>query len=139
MLDLSCLCDTMLLYPYSKGISVTLLNFYRLLFFCALLLISGLALVPLEQALVSTGWDKSNHVLAFAVLLLLLDSAYPSLPMLQGKLLLLLVYGLAIEVAQHFIPYREFSLFDVLADIVGLLVYLLIKPWLIRCRALLVD
>jgi VanZ family protein len=77
----------------------------------------------------TTGWDKLNHILAFFVLLGLLDNAYPALRWLN-KLFLLLVYGVVIECWQGLLPAREFSLLDVVADGVGLLLYWAIRPLL---------
>ena len=49
----------------------------RVVFFCCLLAVTTLALVPQEHATVSTGWDKANHLLAFFVLLWSLDFSWP--------------------------------------------------------------
>lgn len=109
------------------------------MFFLALAVISYLALAPLDAVSLSTGWDKLNHLLAFAVLLLLLDWAYPVMSVWPSKLLMLFTYGFLIEFAQAFIPYREFSLLDVAADCLGLVVYLLLRPVLLRYRVSVVG
>jgi VanZ family protein len=103
----------------------------RLLFCIALLSISFLALAPLDDIPVSTGWDKLNHLLAFAVLLMLIDWGYPEKPLWQFKILALMCYGFLIEFIQAFIPYREFSLLDIGADMLGLGIYLLVRPRLL--------
>ncbi len=103
----------------------------RWLFYLALIAITILALVPQQQAVVTTGWDKSNHVLAFWVLLLLMDNAYPPLNLWVRKVLPLLAYGLLIECLQGFSPGRHFSLMDVVADFVGLIAYILLRPFLL--------
>ena len=55
-----------------------------------------LSLMPVVPHMPSTGWDKSNHMLAFAVLAVLGLWAYPGR---MGVLLLgLLAYGGLIEV-----------------------------------------
>ena len=100
----------------------------RFLFFIALLSISYLALGPIDDSPVTTGWDKLNHLLAFAVLLMLLDWGYPRMPLWQFKVPALLFYACLIECIQAFIPYREFSLLDIVADMLGLGVYLLLRP-----------
>lgn len=108
---------------------MTLTNRYRLMFYITLVAVTLLALVPQEQAVVTTGWDKSNHLLAFFVLLLLLDRSYLNLSLWRVKLPLLLFYGVWIELMQWFMPSRFFSGLDVLADSVGLLLYaVLIAP-----------
>jgi len=114
-----------------KETELPVLIFFRMGFFAALIVISVLALVPLEDTSLTTGWDKLNHVLAFAVLLFLLDSAYPSQRLWQLKIPVLLFYAFLIEVIQAFIPYREFSLLDIVADVVGLGLYLLLRSRLL--------
>ena len=100
----------------------------RFLFFIALVSISYLALAPLDDSPVTTGWDKLNHLLAFAVLVMLLDWGYPRMPLWQYKVPVLLLYACLIEFIQAFIPYREFSLLDIVADTLGMAVYLLLRP-----------
>ena len=68
----------------------------------------------------STGWDKNNHMLAFAVLAVLGLWGYPGRMVLL--LLGLLAYGGLIEVLQSFTPDRFAEWADLLADVVGLLV-----------------
>ena len=112
-----------------------LTNTYRLIFFITLVAVTLLALLPQQQAVLTTGWDKTNHLLAFFVLALLLDRSYLSGSIWRVKLPLLLAYGLWIEVMQWFMPDRFFSGFDVLADGFGLLIYaVLTNPlrWLIQ-------
>ena len=67
--------------------------------------------------------DKANHLLAFGALALLGDFAFPASKFGLKKFLWLLAYGVLIEFIQYFLPYREASLFDVLADTAGLAMY----------------
>ncbi len=110
--------------------SVSVDRLYRYLFWSALGVITFLALWPMQDTGVTTGWDKSNHVLAFLVLAWLLDGAWPRHLSLVWKLALLLGYGLAIEVVQGLLAYRELSLWDWFSDGLGLLAYGLLRPWL---------
>lgn len=66
--------------------------------------------------------DKINHFVAFFMLSLLFDAAYGSLPV-PGKGGILLFYGLAIELVQFFLPYRECSIVDWSVDIVAIAFY----------------
>lgn len=95
---------------------------YRLALAACLLAIAFLAFAPPSQA-PGTPFDKLNHVLAFAVLAWLADLAYPGSGRARSRWTLLLAYGLAIEVIQGFLPYREFSLADLAADAAGILCY----------------
>jgi VanZ family protein len=93
---------------------------WRGLLFVAMLVLLVLCLVPIPPQVPSTGWDKSNHALAFAVLAFLGNRAWPGrmVPMLLG----LLAYGGLIEVLQSFTPNRLAEWGDLLADGVGLLI-----------------
>ena len=102
----------------------------RCLFFVALLAISLLALLPQERAVISTGWDKTNHLLAFFVLLALLDNGYSFRRFWLRSVLPIFLYGILIECVQYFLPDRFFSLLDIIGDVVGLLLYTAIRPYL---------
>ena len=71
--------------------------------------------------LVESMWDKSNHFIAFFVLYILLSLAYPKLT-LAFKTVLLLAFGLQIELVQEFSGRSPFSSFDMLADSIGILI-----------------
>jgi VanZ family protein len=70
---------------------------------------------------VESMWDKANHFSAFFVLYILLSLSFKEMS-LFFKVVLLLGFGLQIEIVQYFIEGREFSLFDVLADSIGILI-----------------
>jgi len=67
--------------------------------------------------------DKVSHILAFGVLAFLADFSFPNNKFSFNKFLWLIAYGVLIEFIQYFLPYREASLFDVMADSVGLAIY----------------
>lgn len=91
----------------------------RYAFWGSLLAVVVLALIPPVPHIPSTGWDKSNHLLAFAVLAVLGQWAYPA----RAKAVLfgLLAYGGLIEVLQSLTPDRYAEWADLLADCCGLL------------------
>ena len=76
--------------------------------------------------------DKAEHGIAFYVLALLADFSFPQNGFGRAKALSLLGYGLAIEIIQYFLPYRSFSLIDLGADAVGLVIYGVSLPMLKR-------
>ena len=88
----------------------------------------ALCLMPPAQHLPSTGWDKANHALAFAVLAVLGLAAYPARAarVLPG----LLAFGAAIELLQSLTGYRTAEWFDLLADAAGLLIGWQLARWL---------
>lgn len=79
---------------------------------------------PRPPPAIDTGWDKLNHVLAFA------GPAFAGLAALRTRhwppvgwlCTALLVWGAALELAQGLTPPRQPSLGDWLADAVGLAV-----------------
>jgi len=103
-----------------------------------LMLIAALATIS-WQATVQTGielhvenGDKLLHFLAFAALAVLVDFAFPKSRFGLLKIIPLILYGLAIEYVQSFLPYRSASLADLLVDIAGIGVYMISIPILQR-------
>lgn len=78
-----------------------------------------LALLPKVPPMVTTGWDKGNHMLAFGTLAILGLWGFPSraVVVLTG----LLAYGGLIEILQSFTPNRVAEWQDLVADGLGLL------------------
>lgn len=74
--------------------------------------------------------DKLNHLLAFGALALLGDFAFPARVFGWKKFLWLLGYGVLIECIQYFLPNREASALDVLADATGLAIYWVFNRYL---------
>lgn len=105
---------------------------WRFAFFFTAAVILVLALMPITVPLPSTGWDKTNHLLAFGVLAWLGREAWPShqrivLPSLAG-------YGVSIEALQSFTPNRSAEVSDVVADAMGIVIGCLIAATLSRWR-----
>ena len=76
--------------------------------------------------------DKAEHGIAFYALALFADFSFPQNGFGRAKALSLLSYGLSIEIIQYFLPYRSFSLIDLSADAVGLVIYGVSLPMLKR-------
>ena len=103
---------------------------YKLMFYGCLVSIEFLATTTQEIKPLAHTWDKANHFIAFMTLYILLSLAYKNLSIVV-KILMLLAFGMQIEIVQSFIPGRDFSGFDVIADSVGIMIgigaYLLYK------------
>jgi VanZ family protein len=112
------------------NISKSRIIVFRISLASALIAITILATTPLEYPVVSGVNDKLNHIFAFFVLVLLADVSFFKNKLMVRIILPLFGYGIAIEVIQHFLPYRMFSLFDVTANMIGLLLYLICRPTL---------
>jgi VanZ family protein len=88
-------------------------------FWAACISVGILALLPQSVRTPTTGWDKSNHALAFAALAYLGALCWPA--RVLALLAALAAYGGAIEIAQTFTETRFGEWIDWFADIVGLL------------------
>ena len=99
----------------------------RLLFWLALVLSYIFAIVPQDIApQLGTLSDKSTHFIAFAVLTLLLRLSYPV--SLFKTFMLLLIYAVFIELSQYCTPNRCAETLDVVADVIGIGMGLLLYP-----------
>lgn len=94
---------------------------WRALLAVLVVAITWLALVPAPPKLMTTGWDKSNHLLAFASLAFACAWArWPRPRQWPVLFAVVLAYGGAIEIAQSFLPPREADVLDLLADSLGI-------------------
>lgn len=99
---------------------------WRLLLALLFVAVTWLALVPHPPRQVTTGWDKSNHALAFASLAFAGVWALWREPRHWPRLVaLLLAYGIGIEIVQYFDPPRSADWHDVVADGAGIALGLL--------------
>ncbi|MBI4499555.1 MAG: VanZ family protein [Gemmatimonadetes bacterium] len=112
------------------------IRWFRILLGLLVIVISYLAFTPLHHPIVERIWDKLNHAAAFGVLAFATDFSFPDRKYGRSKILALLAYGVAIELIQKMLPYRDFELRDVVADAAGLLLYGLMPPILRRIPAL---
>ncbi|NRA82320.1 MAG: VanZ family protein [Gammaproteobacteria bacterium] len=65
--------------------------------------------------------DKYGHIMVFFTLAMLLNRF--SALRIKLQILLLTGFGISVEIVQSFIPYRSGSVDDVVADILGLLLF----------------
>ena len=100
-------------------------KFSKLSFFICIVAIEYLATTTLEIKPVQNSWDKANHFIAFMTLYVTLSLGYPKLEVVK-KVMILLAFGLQIELVQYFLPNREFSLLDVVADGVGIFIGMIV-------------
>lgn len=91
----------------------------KVVFFICLVSIEYIATTSVHISVVEGMWYKSNHFTAFFTLYILLSLSYNSLEALK-KFLYLLVFAIQIEIVQEFIGRSEFSMLDIVADIVGI-------------------
>lgn len=94
---------------------------FKTAFYTAFIAIEYLALTSRHIEIVESFWDKQNHFVAFFTLYVLLSMAYKHLS-IRAKSALLFLVGCQIEITQYFIPERSFSLMDIVADSVGIMI-----------------
>ncbi|MEA3315916.1 MAG: VanZ family protein [Campylobacterota bacterium] len=108
-------------------------NFFRFAFYSAILVIEFLATTTVEIKPIENSWDKANHFIAFFYLYVALYFAYPRLGNI-GIITILLLFAIQIEIVQYFIPGRYFSLLDIVADGVGIVLGMIIVRVLLKIR-----
>jgi VanZ family protein len=98
----------------------------------AVALILFVATTDRRIAFIDDIWDKSKHAGAFFVLALLVDVSHPTGRFGLAKIATLLAFGVLIEAIQHFLPHREASLLDLVADGAGIALFACCIPLLAR-------
>lgn len=97
---------------------------FKGLYWSSLILVLFLAFSPRGADITPGINDKANHAIAFFVLICLSHQAYKTISLKQ--ILFLIAFGLLIETVQYFLPYRKFSLYDMLANLTGIVIYIFI-------------
>jgi VanZ family protein len=94
--------------------------FWRFIFFVTAIAVLFLAIVPNSTPLPTTGWDKSNHLIAFAALAYLGQKAFSqnSFKLIIG----LIAFGGLIEMLQTFTPTRSGEWQDLITDVIGIFI-----------------
>jgi VanZ family protein len=104
---------------------------YKILFYITAVAVFILAVVPndyinnyVENA------DKWKHFTAFFTLSYLLNRASSTIAHRIRNILALLLFGIFIEFVQIYLIYRSSSIYDIYADVVGILLFqLLLSLW----------
>lgn len=76
--------------------------------------------------------DKLVHCFSYFLLMMMLDFSWNSSKQLLIKAVLILIYSSLIEYAQGFIPGRETSIADIVANGVGVMLFIALVPSLKR-------
>lgn len=105
-------------------------QFFRLVFVALISLSLYLSLSPGAGSVPMLWNDKLIHCVSYFVLMMTLDFAWRSGRLLIVKSSFVLIYSCLIEVGQSFVPGREMSIGDVIANGCGVLLFLLMVPML---------
>ena len=101
---------------------------FRILLFILAAFITYFALSPRSPDLLGSTWDKMNHAIAFCTLSFVVNHSFPSRPFDFAKVFCIILYGLILEICQHFLPDRYFSLLDQTANFLGVILYFILIP-----------
>lgn len=94
---------------------------WQLLLFALIGVVFYLAVSPAPPKSVDFGWDKLNHLAAFAALTFAGCLGFPGeRRVVWGVMLGMLALGGLIEIAQYFVPSRSSEWLDLGADAVGI-------------------
>jgi VanZ family protein len=93
----------------------------------AILAITFLATSPAPPVSFSV-WDKLNHFIAFFTLALLADYSFPKTGWRKPVFLYLFFYGVSLEIMQWFTKCRFLDYADVIANGIGVVSYIAIRP-----------
>jgi|GEM_PF-1082842 len=100
------------------------LTVWKIIFYASIIFITWLAIRKPEEMprIVYFFEDYIQHSLAFLYLALIMTRAYPSV---SRKVIwvFLISYGTFIEVLQFFVPFRDASITDIMADVFGLIMF----------------
>ena len=96
-------------------------KYYKILFYITVVVVLILALIPHGKDVMPN--DKLLHIFAFFVLSLELNRASSTIRHRLRNIGALLAFGIFIELVQSLTPAREASLNDVIADLVGILLF----------------
>lgn len=103
---------------------------FQISFFISLVAIEYLATTTISIPIVENSWDKLNHFIAFITLYIFMSLGFKKL-LIYRKISLLMFFAIQIEIVQSFIPSRCFSLLDIVADAIGLLLGIIILKLMI--------
>ncbi len=96
--------------------------YYKTLFLLTTLFVFYMAITSHDISFIDNpNEDKVKHFMAFFTLSLLLNRASSTYNARIRNVTALLLFGIFIEIVQSFLPYRDASVYDVIADLGGIL------------------
>ncbi len=101
-------------------------EYYKILFYITASIVFILAITDDHIPLHFHNADKVKHMTAFFTLSLLLNRASSTIQHRFRNMGALLLFGILIEIVQLFFPNRESSVEDIIADVVGILLFQLL-------------
>ncbi len=112
-----------MIYSCEKGFFLSKI-YYKTLFFITVIAVLYFAVTVDDH--INFEWeylDKLKHAFAFFTLSLLLNRSSSTYDARLRNVTALLLFGIFIEIIQLFIPYRDSSVYDVIADMIGIFTF----------------
>lgn len=109
------------------------IRIYRTIFFAYIIVVLILSVIPSPEGL-RIGGDKLKHVMAFVVFTFLIFISYKDMKFVY-IFLWGLGFGILIEFIQYFVPWRSTEMLDVLADVGGIMIGLIVVTLIKKRRA----
>ena len=99
-------------------------KYYKILFYITAFAVFILAIIPNDHlnAYIDNA-DKVKHFIAFFTLSYLLNRASSTIAHGLRNMMALLLFGIFIEFVQTYLIYRSSSIYDIYADLVGILLF----------------
>lgn len=98
--------------------------YFKKLFFATVLMVFIFAIIPTNEISLHPYYDdKIKHLIAFFTLSFLLNRSSSSVEKRLRNMGALLLFGIFIEFVQYFVPDRQSSINDVIADFMGILLF----------------
>lgn len=96
---------------------------------CVVIIVGGIAYLSLTPTdTITIGNDKISHFIAYGTLMSTAGLlAFPSRKNVLWTIILCALYGILIEIGQHFVPGRDMSIYDVFANVTGVLLGTLVS------------
>jgi len=98
-------------------------KYYKVLFYITTIAIFILAITPSADISIVPYADKILHISAFFTLSLELNRASSTIKHRLRNMGALLAFGVFIEFAQSLTPNRTASIYDIIADLIGILIF----------------
>ena len=106
-------------------------SYFKILFFATAIIVFILAIISSDHITIDSHYaDKLKHIFAFVTLSLLLNRSSSNIENRLRNMGALLLFGIFIEFVQYFLPNRDASIEDVIADFIGILLFQLVYSFL---------
>ena len=116
----------------SKSIHNSMKAVFQTSFLVLLILSSYLSLTPAQASGPMLSNDKLIHGASYFLFIMMLDFSWRSGRALLAKLFFAFAYSSLLEYGQNFVPSRQMSVEDIIANGLGICLFVLIVPFLKR-------